>query len=181
MISSSFSGYVKGTSDHKLTYCGKLAGSEPFIIYTDASHGNCIDTGRSTAHFVTMMAGGAIGWYSKLQTIGCTFYHWCKIYLERRLYKWERSFLNLDMVHSRLPLSRWTTKVPSVFSRILNIIVEWNTWIFAFTGLETRWTLICSLQKWTLGAGTDLVRQSAIMAASTQPGDPDDVNSCQQC
>ena len=31
--------------------------------------GNCVDTGRSTAGFVTMIAGGPIGWYSKLQTI----------------------------------------------------------------------------------------------------------------
>ena len=61
--------YLKGTSDHKLMYRGDLAGSEPFITYTDASHGDCVDTGRSTAGFVTMMAGGAIGWYSKLQTI----------------------------------------------------------------------------------------------------------------
>jgi len=50
-------------------YRGDLAGSEPFITYTDASHGDCVDTGHSTAGFVTMMAGGAIGWYSKLQTI----------------------------------------------------------------------------------------------------------------
>src|SRR6266567_4538709 len=32
--------YVKGTSDHKLTYQGNLAGSESFITYTDASHGD---------------------------------------------------------------------------------------------------------------------------------------------
>jgi len=38
--------YVKNTSDHKLIYCGELAGSEPFITYTDASHGDCIDTGQ---------------------------------------------------------------------------------------------------------------------------------------
>jgi len=61
--------YVKGTSNHILTDRGDLAGSEPFITYTDASHGDCVDTGRSTAGFVTMIAGGAIGWHSKLQTI----------------------------------------------------------------------------------------------------------------
>ena len=29
--------YVKGTSDHKLSYRGDLTGSEPFVTYTDAS------------------------------------------------------------------------------------------------------------------------------------------------
>ncbi len=61
--------YVKATFDHKLTYQGNLANTEPFITYSDASHGDCVDTGRSTAGYVTMIAGGAIGWYSKLQTI----------------------------------------------------------------------------------------------------------------
>src|SRR5258705_5881446 len=61
--------YVKGTIDHKLTYQGDLANKELFLTYSDASHGDCIDTGRSTAGYVTMMAGGAVGWYSKLQTI----------------------------------------------------------------------------------------------------------------
>ena len=61
--------YIKGTSDHKLTYRCDLARSEPFITYTEASHGDYVDTGRSTASFMTMMAGGAIDWYSKLQTI----------------------------------------------------------------------------------------------------------------
>jgi len=59
--------YVKGTVDHKLTYKGNLASDELFLTYTDASHGDCVDTGRSTAGYVTMM-GGAVG-YSKLQTI----------------------------------------------------------------------------------------------------------------
>ena len=61
--------YVKGTIDHKLTYQGDLASKELFLTYSDASHGDCVDTGRSTAGYVTMMAGGAVGWYSKLQTI----------------------------------------------------------------------------------------------------------------
>jgi len=56
-----------------LPRCQNLAHSnklcKPFITYTDACHGDCVDTGRSTPGFVTMMAGGAIGWYSKLQTI----------------------------------------------------------------------------------------------------------------
>jgi len=46
-----------------------VAYSEPFITYPDASHGDCVDTGHSTAGFVTMMAIGAIGWYRQLKTI----------------------------------------------------------------------------------------------------------------
>jgi hypothetical protein len=61
--------YVKGTIDHKLTYQGALANKELFLTYSDASHGDCVDTGRSTAGYVTIIAGGAVGWYSKLQTI----------------------------------------------------------------------------------------------------------------
>ena len=61
--------YVKGTLEHKLTYSGTTQDNNLFTTYTDSSHGDCVDTGRSTAGYVTMMAGGAIGWYSKLQTI----------------------------------------------------------------------------------------------------------------
>ena len=56
--------YVKGTADHKLTYQGDLASNELFLTYSDASHGDCVDTGCSTAGYVTMIAGGAVGWYS---------------------------------------------------------------------------------------------------------------------
>jgi hypothetical protein len=40
--------YVKGTADHKLTYQGQLGSNELFLTYSDASHGDCVDTGRST-------------------------------------------------------------------------------------------------------------------------------------
>jgi len=61
--------YVKGTLEHKLTYSGDKCSSLAFVTYSDSSHGDCVDSGRSTAGYVTMVAGGAIGWYSKLQTI----------------------------------------------------------------------------------------------------------------
>jgi len=66
--------YIKGTSDDKLTYHGVLAGSEPFITYTDASHGDCVDTGCSTASF------DHDGWrcYWLVQQVAnhcCAFYH----------------------------------------------------------------------------------------------------------
>ena len=41
--------YVKGTLEHKLTYSGDKAGDEPFVTYSDSSHGDCVDTGQSTA------------------------------------------------------------------------------------------------------------------------------------
>jgi hypothetical protein len=60
--------YLKGTLEHKLHYSGEL-GPDMFTTYCDASHGDCKDTGRSTGGYVTLMAGGAIGWSSKLQEI----------------------------------------------------------------------------------------------------------------
>jgi hypothetical protein len=55
--------------DYKLTYSGKDVNSVRFDTYCDASHGDCLDSGRSTGGYVTTMAGGAISWSSKLQTI----------------------------------------------------------------------------------------------------------------
>ena len=60
--------YLKGTLDHKLYYSGHLD-LNMFTTYCDASHGDCKDTGRSTGGYVMIMAGGAIGWSSKLQGI----------------------------------------------------------------------------------------------------------------
>jgi hypothetical protein len=60
--------YLKGMLEHKLHYSGEL-GPDMFTTYCDASHGDCKDTGRSTGGYVTLMAGGAIGWSSQLQGI----------------------------------------------------------------------------------------------------------------
>jgi len=60
--------YFKGTLEYKLQYFGE-SGSVAFTTYTDAAHDDCIDSGHSTGGYVTMMAGGAIGWRSKLQFI----------------------------------------------------------------------------------------------------------------
>jgi hypothetical protein len=35
--------YIKGTIDHKLTYQGDLGNKELFLIYSDASHSDCVD------------------------------------------------------------------------------------------------------------------------------------------
>jgi hypothetical protein len=60
--------YLKGTLEFKLTYSGAL-GADVFTAFCDAAHGDCKDSGRSTGGYLTMMAGGAISWSSKLQGI----------------------------------------------------------------------------------------------------------------
>ena len=60
--------YLQGTKDYKLTYA-KGEDGLAFTTYCDASHGDCVDTGRSTGAYLTCLGGGAIGWSSKLQTI----------------------------------------------------------------------------------------------------------------
>ena len=55
--------------DYKLTYNGLGVEGVTFQTYCDASHGDCLDTGRSTGGYVTTIAGGAVSWSSKLQTI----------------------------------------------------------------------------------------------------------------
>ncbi|KAJ2936421.1 hypothetical protein H1R20_g675, partial [Candolleomyces eurysporus] len=60
--------YLKGSMDYKLTYSGKNT-SVVFDTYCDASHDDCLDSGRSTGGYLTVMGGGAIGWLSKLQPI----------------------------------------------------------------------------------------------------------------
>ena len=59
--------YCKGTMDYKLHYSAQL-GTELFTTYCDASHGDCLDTGRSTGGYLILLGGGAIGWSSKLQS-----------------------------------------------------------------------------------------------------------------
>ena len=58
--------YLKGTRDYQLVYKGCEA-QEPFVTYSDASHGGCKQTGRSTGGYVTLVCGGAVGWSSKRQ------------------------------------------------------------------------------------------------------------------
>ncbi|KAJ3551307.1 hypothetical protein NP233_g13104 [Leucocoprinus birnbaumii] len=58
--------YLKGTRDYKLVYKGN-DDKELFVTYSDASHGGCHDTGRSTGGYVTLVCGGAVGWSSKRQ------------------------------------------------------------------------------------------------------------------
>jgi len=60
--------YLRGTSDHKLTYRPSDA-PEPFITYSDADHRGNPDNGRSTGGYVVEIGTGAVSWSSKLQTL----------------------------------------------------------------------------------------------------------------
>jgi hypothetical protein len=61
--------YLKGTLDYRLTYSPDPSSTSLFTTYSDADHGGCRDTGRSTGAFVVKMGTGAISWSSKLQSI----------------------------------------------------------------------------------------------------------------
>ena len=62
-------GYIRGTLDHSLTYSPDPSCSEPFLTYSDADHGGCKDSGRSTGGYVVKIGSGAVSWCSKLQTV----------------------------------------------------------------------------------------------------------------
>ena len=47
----------------------KSSDSEPFTAYTDADHGGDPDNGKSTGGYLITVAGGAVSWSSKLQSI----------------------------------------------------------------------------------------------------------------
>jgi len=59
--------YLKGTAGYKLVYKGS-DDEELFRTYSDASHGDCKETGRATGGYVSLVCGGAIGWSSKRQS-----------------------------------------------------------------------------------------------------------------
>ena len=63
--------YVRGTLDYKIEY--SAAASTPstnfFTTFSDADHGGNLDNGRSTTGTLLMMAGGAVSWSSRIQTI----------------------------------------------------------------------------------------------------------------
>jgi Reverse transcriptase (RNA-dependent DNA polymerase) len=57
--------YVKGTKDLKLIY-SPVERTHPFITFSDADHGGHPDNARSTAGFVSLVAGAAVHWSSRL-------------------------------------------------------------------------------------------------------------------
>jgi hypothetical protein len=59
--------YIKGSLDFKLIYGPTPSSSPLFTTFSDADHGGCKDTGRSTGAYLVMMGGGPVSWKSKLQ------------------------------------------------------------------------------------------------------------------
>ena len=67
-----------------------------FTTFCDASHGDCKDSGRSTGGYVTVLAGGAIGWASKLQpfvTLSTTEAEYIAAVEAGKEIRWMRSIL----------------------------------------------------------------------------------------
>ena len=59
--------YMKATLDYPITYSPDPAQPETFIMFSDADHGGCKDTGCSTGGYVVKMSTGVVSWFSKLQ------------------------------------------------------------------------------------------------------------------
>lgn len=60
--------YIRGTLDYKIEYSANPA-FPLFAAYTDSDHGGNPDNGRSTSGSILLVAGGAVSWMSKLQTL----------------------------------------------------------------------------------------------------------------
>ncbi|KAG5727436.1 hypothetical protein E4T56_gene11919 [Termitomyces sp. T112] len=63
--------YIRSTLDYKIEYSAKAAAMppSPYAAFTDADHGGNLDNGRSTTGSILLIAGGAISWISKQQTL----------------------------------------------------------------------------------------------------------------
>jgi hypothetical protein len=87
--------YLKGTSDYKLIY--KTSNDpEPFVTYSDASHGGCKQTSCSTGGYATIVCGGAVGWSSKRQpfvTLSSTEAEYVAAVEVSKEIKWMRNIL----------------------------------------------------------------------------------------
>jgi hypothetical protein len=59
--------YLQGTKEYMLTY--KRVDNLEIEGYTDSDLGGCPDDRKSTSGYIFMLAGGAISWKSKKQTI----------------------------------------------------------------------------------------------------------------
>ena len=59
--------YLQGTKDYKLTY--KHSDHLEVIGYSNSDFAGCIDSRKSTSGYIFILAGGAISWRSKKQSI----------------------------------------------------------------------------------------------------------------
>ena len=88
--------YLRGTADYKLVYRPGIDG-ELFTTYSDASHGGCKATGRSTGGYVTLVSGAAVGWSSKRQpfvTLSSTEAEYIAAVEAGKEIKWTRNILS---------------------------------------------------------------------------------------
>ena len=62
--------YLQGTKDTQLVYRRDLFDPRNiFTAYCDADHAGNVDNGRSTGGYALLIAGAAVSWSSRLQTI----------------------------------------------------------------------------------------------------------------
>ena len=61
--------YTKGTMDYAITYFPDPSMTQLFTTYSDANHGGCKDTGRSTGAYIVKIGTGVVSWMSKHQSI----------------------------------------------------------------------------------------------------------------
>ena len=67
--------YLKGTLDLALTYA-PVPGAPLFLRFTDAAHGDCKETGKSTSGYLVMMGTGAIHQLEQQVAVYCdSVYH----------------------------------------------------------------------------------------------------------
>ena len=57
--------YIKGTMGYAITYAPDPSMSQLFTTYSDANHGGCKDTGRSTGAYIVKIGSGVVSWQSK--------------------------------------------------------------------------------------------------------------------
>ena len=61
--------YLQGTANHAHTYSLDYMTNESFMTFSDANHGRCKDSGRSTSGYILKIGTRAVIWSSKLQGI----------------------------------------------------------------------------------------------------------------
>lgn len=62
--------YLQGTKDHVLTY--RRSSHLEVIGYSDSDYAGCVDSRKSTFGYVFLLAGGAISWKSRKQSVIAT-------------------------------------------------------------------------------------------------------------
>jgi len=60
---------LEGTMDYAISYAPDPSMSQLFTTYSDANHGGCKDTGRSTGAYIVKLGSGIVSWHSKRQSI----------------------------------------------------------------------------------------------------------------